>query len=83
MSSSCDDVYRMMNERSARFHPKRRRISRRLRQPERRIKAKKLQYNAIQLSSSGEVNQRVSSSCTFIGNEDLPNNIRISPTIGI
>ncbi|VEL13151.1 unnamed protein product [Protopolystoma xenopodis] len=41
----------MIAENSARFHPKRKRRSRGLRQPERRIKAKLLQYNEIQPSS--------------------------------
>ncbi|VEL18459.1 unnamed protein product [Protopolystoma xenopodis] len=37
-----------------------------LRQAERRIKAKHLQYNGIQPSSSGEINLRFSSPCTFM-----------------
>ncbi|VEL35066.1 unnamed protein product [Protopolystoma xenopodis] len=40
MSSSSDDVDHMMDEGSASFHPKRGMASRRLRQPERRIKTK-------------------------------------------
>ncbi|VEL14514.1 unnamed protein product [Protopolystoma xenopodis] len=40
-----------------------------LRQPEHRIKAKRLQYNGIQPSSSGEINLRISSSCTLIQNK--------------
>ncbi|VEL13291.1 unnamed protein product [Protopolystoma xenopodis] len=48
----------------------------RLRQPERRIKAKRLQYNGNQLSSSSESSLRSSSSCAFIRNEILSNNAR-------
>ncbi|VEL40555.1 unnamed protein product [Protopolystoma xenopodis] len=66
MKSSSDDAHRMMDESSACFHPKRGRRSRRLRQSERRIKAKRLQYNAIHPSSSGGIDLRISSSCTFM-----------------
>ncbi|VEL09249.1 unnamed protein product [Protopolystoma xenopodis] len=59
----------MMDESPARFHPKRGRRSRGLRQPERRIKAKQLQYSGIQPTFSGEVDIRISSSCTFIRKE--------------
>ncbi|VEL19507.1 unnamed protein product [Protopolystoma xenopodis] len=65
MRPSSDDVHHRMDESSARFHSKRGR-SCGLRQPERRIKAKRLQYNAIQPSSSGEIDLRISYSCTFI-----------------
>ncbi|VEL10675.1 unnamed protein product [Protopolystoma xenopodis] len=54
----------MMDESSARFHLKR--MSRGLRQPERRIKAKRLQYNGTQPPFSGEIDLRISYSCTFI-----------------
>ncbi|VEL06848.1 unnamed protein product [Protopolystoma xenopodis] len=64
----------MMDESSARFHPKRRR-SRGLNQPERRIEAKRLQYNSIQHSSSGEIDLRISSSCILIRNKSPPNNV--------
>ncbi|VEL08871.1 unnamed protein product, partial [Protopolystoma xenopodis] len=50
MSSNSDDVHRIMDESSACFRPKRER-SRGLRQPERRIKAKRLPYSWIQPSS--------------------------------
>ncbi|VEL06774.1 unnamed protein product [Protopolystoma xenopodis] len=50
MRPSSDDVHHMMKESSARFHQKLGSY-RRLRQPERRIKAKRLQYNAIQPST--------------------------------
>ncbi|VEL16449.1 unnamed protein product [Protopolystoma xenopodis] len=70
----------MMDESSARFHPKRWRTSRGLRQPERRNKAKRLQYNAIQPSSSGEIALRISSSCTFIRNESVFNHAIIRKT---
>ncbi|VEL16732.1 unnamed protein product [Protopolystoma xenopodis] len=62
----------MMDESSAHFHPKRYRRSLELRQPERGMKAKRLLFNAIQPSSSGEVGLRISSSCTFMRNESLP-----------
>ncbi|VEL13650.1 unnamed protein product [Protopolystoma xenopodis] len=68
MSSSSDDVHCLMEESSSRFHLKRRRMSRRLRQPERRIKAKRLHYNGMHPSSSGELELRISSSCTFMRN---------------
>ncbi|VEL17434.1 unnamed protein product [Protopolystoma xenopodis] len=54
MSSSPDDVYHMMDESLARFHPKGGSRSRGLRQLELRVKAKRLQYNGIHPSSSGE-----------------------------
>ncbi|VEL16931.1 unnamed protein product [Protopolystoma xenopodis] len=47
MSPSSDDVPRMMDESSTNFHSNRGRRSRGLRQLERRIKAKRLKYNAI------------------------------------
>ncbi|VEL27959.1 unnamed protein product [Protopolystoma xenopodis] len=47
--------------------------SRGLSQHEYRIQAKRLQYNEINLSSSGEIKQRIFSSCTFIRNEGPPN----------
>ncbi|VEL29880.1 unnamed protein product [Protopolystoma xenopodis] len=72
MRPSSDDVHQMINESSAHFHPKRRRWYRGLRQLERRINAKRLQYNAIPSSSSGEIDLRISSSCTFIRNENAP-----------
>ncbi|VEL08519.1 unnamed protein product [Protopolystoma xenopodis] len=64
----------MMYKSSARFQPKRGRRSGGLRQPERRIKAKLLQYNGIHPSSSGVIDLRISSSCSFTRNESLPNN---------
>ncbi|VEL11014.1 unnamed protein product [Protopolystoma xenopodis] len=66
MRSSSDDVYHMMDEGSARFHSKRGSQSRGLHQPELRIKAKRLQCNAIQPLSSEEIDLLISSSCTFI-----------------
>ncbi|VEL33953.1 unnamed protein product [Protopolystoma xenopodis] len=60
MEPSSDDVHHMMDKSSARFHPKRGR-SRGLHQPEGRIKAKRLQYNGIHPSSSGETDERISS----------------------
>ncbi|VEL40618.1 unnamed protein product [Protopolystoma xenopodis] len=71
--TSSDDVHHMMDKRSARFHPKRGRKSRGLRQHEYCIKAKRLQYNEMHPSSSGEIDQRIASSCTFIRNECPPN----------
>ncbi|VEL07430.1 unnamed protein product, partial [Protopolystoma xenopodis] len=50
-------------------------MSRGLHQPERRIEAKRLQYNGIQPFSSGDIDLRNSSSCIFIRNESLPNNV--------
>ncbi|VEL40599.1 unnamed protein product [Protopolystoma xenopodis] len=50
-----------------------------LRQPKRRIKDKRLQYYAIQPSSSGEIDLRISSSCTLILNESPPT--MLSPEI--
>ncbi|VEL37671.1 unnamed protein product [Protopolystoma xenopodis] len=44
-------------------------MSRGLRQPEYR-----LHYNRIQPSSSSEISLRISSPCTFIRNDGLPNN---------
>ncbi|VEL19912.1 unnamed protein product [Protopolystoma xenopodis] len=81
MTPSSDDVHHLMDESSARLHPKRGRKSRGLRQPERRIKAKRLQYNAIQPSSCGDMDQRISSSCAFIRNESSPNNRRYLLTL--
>ncbi|VEL09961.1 unnamed protein product [Protopolystoma xenopodis] len=52
MGPSSDDVHHMMNESSACFHLKRGRRPRGLHQPERRIKAKRLQYNGVHPSSS-------------------------------
>ncbi|VEL40559.1 unnamed protein product [Protopolystoma xenopodis] len=72
MRPNSDDVQRMMYESSVRFHAKRERMIRGLPQPERRAKAKRLQYNASHPSSSGEIEQRISSSCTFIRNESTP-----------
>ncbi|VEL23103.1 unnamed protein product [Protopolystoma xenopodis] len=54
MSSSSDDVHHLMDESSVRFYPKRGR-SRGLSQPERRIKAKRLQYSGIHPSPSDEI----------------------------
>ncbi|VEL36888.1 unnamed protein product [Protopolystoma xenopodis] len=51
MSSSSDDVLHRLHECSACLPPKRGRMSCALRQPERRIKTKRLQYNRIQPSS--------------------------------
>ncbi|VEL35685.1 unnamed protein product [Protopolystoma xenopodis] len=51
----------MMGESSASFHPKRGSKSCELSQHEHRIKAKRLQYNAIHPSSSGEIDLRISS----------------------
>ncbi|VEL31999.1 unnamed protein product, partial [Protopolystoma xenopodis] len=62
MRPSSDDVPRMMDEGSAHFYPKRGSRSRGLRQPE----AKRLQYNAIHPSSSGEIDVPIISSCTFM-----------------
>ncbi|VEL33667.1 unnamed protein product [Protopolystoma xenopodis] len=58
MRPSSDDVHHLMDERLARFHPKRGKRSRGLRQLESR-----LQYNGIHPSSSGEIDIRISSSC--------------------
>ncbi|VEL36248.1 unnamed protein product [Protopolystoma xenopodis] len=46
-----------------------------LRQPERRIQAKRLQFNRNWPSPPGEINLRISSSCTFMRNRVLPNSI--------
>ncbi|VEL41372.1 unnamed protein product [Protopolystoma xenopodis] len=75
MTDISDDVHRMMDESSARFHPKRGMKSRELRRPERHIKAKRLQYNGIHPSSSEKIDLRIYSSCTFIRNESPPNNV--------
>ncbi|VEL32935.1 unnamed protein product [Protopolystoma xenopodis] len=50
----------MTNESSARLRPKRWSMSRELHQPECRIKAKRLQYNANQPTSSGANDLRIS-----------------------
>ncbi|VEL10324.1 unnamed protein product [Protopolystoma xenopodis] len=68
MASSSDDVHRIMDETSARLYPKRGRMSRGRRQPEHLIEAEQLPYNGTQPLSSGEINLRISSSCTFIRN---------------
>ncbi|VEL06816.1 unnamed protein product [Protopolystoma xenopodis] len=73
-TSSSDDVHHLMDESSGRFHPKRERKSRGLRQYEYRIKAKRLQYE-FHPSSSGEIDQRISSSCAFIRNKGPLNNL--------
>ncbi|VEL32679.1 unnamed protein product [Protopolystoma xenopodis] len=74
MKPSSDDVHQLMEESSERFHPERGRRSRGLRQHEYRLKANRLQYNEIHPSSfSGEIDRRISSSCTFIRNEGPPN----------
>ncbi|VEL38085.1 unnamed protein product [Protopolystoma xenopodis] len=65
----------MMDESSARFPPNRGRKSRGLRRHEYRIKAKRLQYNEFHPSSSGEIDPRISSSYTFIRNEDPSNKV--------
>ncbi|VEL43892.1 unnamed protein product [Protopolystoma xenopodis] len=65
----------MMVESSARFHSKRGRKSCGLRQHERRIKANWLQYNEVHLSSSGEIDVRISSSRTLMRNESPPNEL--------
>ncbi|VEL13125.1 unnamed protein product [Protopolystoma xenopodis] len=72
MRPSSDDVHHLMNKSSASFHPKRGTRSRGLRQRERRIKAKRLKYDGIHQSSSGQIDQRISSSCTFIRNDSRP-----------
>ncbi|VEL12484.1 unnamed protein product [Protopolystoma xenopodis] len=59
MSSSSDDVHHMLDENPARFQPKRVSMSCGLRKPERRIYAKRLRYNAIHPSSSGEIDIRI------------------------
>ncbi|VEL24772.1 unnamed protein product [Protopolystoma xenopodis] len=66
MTPGSDDVHHMTDESSARFHPKRGRKYRGLRQHEYRLKAKRLQYNEYHPSSSGQIDRRISSSCTFI-----------------
>ncbi|VEL40031.1 unnamed protein product, partial [Protopolystoma xenopodis] len=71
----------MMDENSARFHPKRGGKSRVLRQHEYCIKSKRLQYNEIHPSSSGEIDQRISSSCTFILNEGPLTSRSLSPAV--
>ncbi|VEL32556.1 unnamed protein product [Protopolystoma xenopodis] len=48
-------------------------MSRRLRKPDRTIKVNQLQYNGNQSFSSGVLDLRISSSCTFVRNEILPN----------
>ncbi|VEL27072.1 unnamed protein product [Protopolystoma xenopodis] len=65
MRFSSDDDHQMMDENSARFHSKRGKRSRGLHQPERCMKAKRLQYNGIQPSSTGEIDLRISSLSTF------------------
>ncbi|VEL06795.1 unnamed protein product [Protopolystoma xenopodis] len=50
-----------------------------LRQPERRIIAKRLQYNENQPSSSGEIELGIFSSFAFIPKGSLHNNLVISP----
>ncbi|VEL36618.1 unnamed protein product [Protopolystoma xenopodis] len=42
---------------------------------ENRLKANRLQYNEFHPSSSDQIDQRISSSSTFIRNEGPPNNI--------
>ncbi|VEL34993.1 unnamed protein product [Protopolystoma xenopodis] len=74
MTPGSNDVHHMMDESSASFHSKRGSKSRGLRQYEYRLKAKQLQNNEFHPSSSGEIDQRISSSCTFIRNEGPPNN---------
>ncbi|VEL08796.1 unnamed protein product [Protopolystoma xenopodis] len=54
MAHSSDDVQHMMDESSARFHPKRGRKPRGLRQHEYHIKAKRLQDSEIHPSSSAD-----------------------------
>ncbi|VEL30183.1 unnamed protein product [Protopolystoma xenopodis] len=71
MSSSSDDAQHMMGESSARSHPKRGRTPLGFCQSERRSKAKRLQYNGIQPPSSGDIELRIYSLCTFIRNECL------------
>ncbi|VEL39913.1 unnamed protein product [Protopolystoma xenopodis] len=44
-------------------------------QHEGRIKVKRLQYNEFRPSSSGEIDQRITSSFTFIRNKGPPNNV--------
>ncbi|VEL34852.1 unnamed protein product [Protopolystoma xenopodis] len=70
MSPSSNDVRHITNEISVRIRAKRCGMSRGLHQPE-RIKAKRLQYNANSPTSPGEIDLRISSSCTFIRNESL------------
>ncbi|VEL15766.1 unnamed protein product [Protopolystoma xenopodis] len=55
-------------------HPKGGRKSYGLRQHEYRLKAKRLQYNEIHQSSSGQIDRRISSSCTLIRSKGPPNN---------
>ncbi|VEL16102.1 unnamed protein product [Protopolystoma xenopodis] len=50
-------------------------MSRELRQPERRIKAKRLKYNKLRSSSSGDINLPISSSCTFLSNAGDSSNL--------
>ncbi|VEL19734.1 unnamed protein product [Protopolystoma xenopodis] len=73
MTPSSDDVHHMMDDSSAHFPPTRGIKSRGLRQHEYRIKSKRLQYNELHPSLSGEIDQRISSSCTFNRNEGPPN----------
>ncbi|VEL34251.1 unnamed protein product [Protopolystoma xenopodis] len=74
MTPSSDDVHHMMDESSASLHSKRGQRSCGLRQPERRMKAKRLHYNSIHPSSPGEIELQISSSCTSIQNESPLNN---------
>ncbi|VEL37734.1 unnamed protein product [Protopolystoma xenopodis] len=55
MRPSSDDIYHIMDERSASFLPERRRMSRGLPQTERSIKAKLLQDNGNQVSFYGDI----------------------------
>ncbi|VEL41550.1 unnamed protein product [Protopolystoma xenopodis] len=75
MTHSSDDVHQMMDESSARFHPKRGRKTRGLRQHEYNIKAERLQYNDFHPCLSGEIDKRISSSFYFIRTETPPNNV--------
>ncbi|VEL08345.1 unnamed protein product [Protopolystoma xenopodis] len=66
MSPSSDAVRHMTAESPVRSNRKRQRLSCVPRQPERGIKTKRLQYNCNQPSSSGQIDLRISSSCTFM-----------------
>ncbi|VEL18781.1 unnamed protein product [Protopolystoma xenopodis] len=81
MSLSSDEVRHITNENSARFRLKLWRKSRALHQSERRIKAKRLQYNVNQPTSSREIDLRLSSSCSSIRNEIIDINIIVKPGV--
>ncbi|VEL10514.1 unnamed protein product [Protopolystoma xenopodis] len=75
MNSGSEDIHYLMEESSARFHPRLGRRSCSQRQSKGGINAKRPLFNRNPPSSSGEINLQILSSYTYIRNECLLNKV--------